>query len=211
MGTPKIRVISVSLQEKRKNRYTIQLSNGDIFGISRDILLSNPIHVDDILDCPTIERLIGMEDLRKVRESALPLLGYRMRSKKEMGSRLRKKGFIPFQIASIMEELEYNGLIDDEKFGLYLARDNVRRSLLGPIALKHRLKYHFSSFEMIEKICDNIYQEFPIESLIKKIIKKQLLNNLKNNSIIKKRLIGQLKRKGYFWSDIEPILQYYTK
>ena len=211
MGTPKIRVISVSLQEKRKNRYTIQLSNGDIFGISRDILFSNPIHVDDILDCPTIGRLIGLENLQKVRDSALTLISYRMRSKKEIGFRLRKKGFAVTQIASTIKELEKKGLIDDEKFGLYFARDNVRRSLLGPIALKHRLKYHFSSFEMIEKICENIYQEFPIESLIKKIIKKQSLNDLKNNSIIKKRLIGQLKRKGYFWSDIEPILQYYTK
>ena len=120
MGTPKIRVISVSLQEKRKNRYTIQLSNGDIFGISRDILLSNPIHVDDILDCPTIERLIGLEDLQKVRESALTLISYRMRSKKEIGFRLRKKGFAVTQIESTIKELEKKGLIDDEKFGLSL-------------------------------------------------------------------------------------------
>ena len=211
MGNPKFRVISVSPQKKRKNRYTVQLSNGDVFGISGDVLLSNPIHTGEVLNPKTIERLIGMEDLRKVRESALTLISYRMRSKKEIGFRLRKKGFAVTQIESTIKELEKKGLIDDEKFGLYFARDNVRRSLLGPIALKHRLKYHFSSFEMIEKICDNIYQEFPIESLIKKIIKKQSLNDLKNNSIIKKRLIGQLKRKGYFWSDIEPILQYYTK
>jgi len=206
MGNPKFRVISVSPQKKRKNRYTVQLSNGDVFGISGDVLLSNPIHTGEVLNSKTIERLIGMEDLRKVRESALTLLSYRMRSKKEMGSRLRKKGFIPFQIASIMEELEYNGLIDDEKFGLSFARDKVKINLLGPIALKYRLKQHFSSFDKIEQICNTIYQEFPIESLIKNIVEKHSTAILKNNPKKKKRLVNQLKRKGYFWSDIEPVL-----
>ena len=97
-----------------------------------------------------------------------------------------------------------------EKFGLFFARDNVKRSLLGPVALKHRLKSHFSSFEIIEKICNNIYQEFPIESLIRDIINKHSLNDLKNHSKNKKRLISKLKRKGYCWNDIEPVLKYYN-
>ena len=70
MGTTKIRVISVSHQKKRKNRYSIRLSNGEVFGISENVLLSNPVHVDDLLDHHAIERLIELEGLNKVRESA---------------------------------------------------------------------------------------------------------------------------------------------
>ena len=210
MGTTKIRVISVLHQKKRKNRYSIRLSNGEVFGISENVLLSNPVHVDDLLDYHAIERLIELEGLNKVRESALSLISYRMRSKKELALRLHRKGFTTIQIESTIVELEEKGLIDDEKFGLFFARDNVKRSLLGPVALKHRLKSHFSSFEIIEKICNNIYQEFPIESLIKNIINKHSLKDIKNHSKNKKRLISQLKRKGYYWNDIEPVLKYYN-
>ena len=210
MRTTKIRVISVSHQKKRKNRYSIRLSNGEVFGISEYVLLSNPIHVDDLLDHHAIERLIELEGLNKVRESALSLISYRMRSKKELALRLHRKGFTMIQIESTIGELEEKGLIDDEKFGLFFARDNVKRSLLGPVALKHRLKSHFSSFEIIEKICNNIYQEFPIDSLIRDIINKHSLKDLKSHSKNKKRLINKLKRKGYCWNDIEPVLKYYN-
>ena len=210
MGTTKIRVISVSHQKKRKNRYSIRLSNGEVFGISENVLLSNPVHVDDLLDHHAIERLIELEGLNKVRESALSLISYRMRSKKELALRLHRKGFTTIQIESTIGELEGKGLIDDEKFGLFFARDNVKRSLLGPVALKHRLKSHFSSFEIIEKICNNIYEEFPIDSLITNIINKHSLKDLKSHSKNKKRLINKLKRKGYCWNDIEPVLKYYN-
>ena len=210
MGTSKIRVISVLHQKKRKNRYSIRLSNGEVFGISEYVLLSNPVHVDDLLDHHAIERLIELEGLNKVRESALSLISYRMRSKKELALRLHRKGFTTIQIESTIGELEKKGLIDDEKFGLFFARDNVKRSLLGPVALKHRLKSHFSSFEIIEKICNNIYQEFQIDSLIRDIINKDSLQDLKSHSKNKKRLINKLKRKGYCWNDIEPVLRYYN-
>ena len=210
MGTTKIRVISVSHQRKRKNRYSIRLSNGEVFGISEYVLLSNPIHVDDLLDHHAIERLIELEGLNKVRESALSLISYRMRSKKELALRLHRKGFTTIQIESTIGELEEKGLIDDEKFGIFFARDNVKTSLLGPVALKHRLKSHFSSFEIIEKICNNIYREFPIDSLIRDIINKHSLKDLKSHSKNKKRLINKLKRKGYCWNDIEPVLKYYN-
>ena len=210
MGTTKIRVISVSHQKKRKNRYSIRLSNGEVFGISEYVLLSNPVHVDDLLDHHAIERLIELEGLNKVRESALSLISYRMRSKKELALRLHRKGFTTMQIESTIGELEGKGLIYDEKFGLFFARDNVKRNLLGPVALKHRLKSHFSSFEIIEKICNNIYQEFPIESLIRDIINKHSLKDLRSHSKNKKRLINKLKRKGYCWNDIEPVLKYYN-
>tara|TARA_B100000586_G_scaffold140048_1_gene101464 strand:- start:542 stop:1177 length:636 start_codon:yes stop_codon:yes gene_type:complete len=210
MGTTKIRVISVLHQKKRKNRYSIRLSNGEVFGISENVLLSNPVHVGNLLDYHAIERLIELEGLNKVRESALSLISYRMRSKKELALRLHRKGFTTIQIESTIVELEEKGLIDDEKFGLFFARDNVKRSLLGPVALKHRLKSHFSSFEIIEKICNNIYQEFPIDSLIRDIINKHSLKDLKSHSKNKKRLINKLKRKGYCWNDIEPVLKYYN-
>ena len=211
MGTTGIRVISVSHQRKRKNRYSIRLSNGEVFVVSKDVLLFYPIRVGDLLDYHEIERLNELESLSKVRESALSLINYRMRSKKELALRLRKKGFTTKQIESTLSELEEKGLIDDEKFGLFFARDNVKRSLLGPIALKHRLKSHFSSFEIIERICNNIYQEFPIDSLIRDIINKHSIKDLRDHSKNKRRLISKLKRKGYCWNDIEPVLKYYNK
>ena len=207
----KYKILSITLKkEKKKKRYIVTLSNNNAFEVSEDVLIDKSLYINKEIYKTDLDKILLRESFSNVREAALVLLNYRMRSKKELALRLHRKGFTTIQIESTIVELEEKGLIDDEKFGLFFARDNVKRSLLGPVALKHRLKSHFLSFEIIEKICDNIYQEFPIESLIRDIINKHSLNDLKNHSKNKKRLISKLKRKGYCWNDIEPVLKYYN-
>ena len=94
------------MHHKRKNRFSIRLSNGEVIGITGDVLLSNQVRVGDLLDHHSIEKLIELECLNEVRESALSLISYRMRSKKEIVLRLHRKGFTTIQIESTIAELE---------------------------------------------------------------------------------------------------------
>ena len=153
----KYKILSITLKkEKKKKRYIVTLSNNNAFEVSEDVLIDKSLYINKEIYKTDLDKILLRESFSNVREAALVLLNYRMRSKKEIVLRLHRKGFTTIQIESTIAELEKKGLIDDEKFGLFFARDNVKRSLLGPVALKHRLKSHFSSFEIIEKICNNI-------------------------------------------------------
>ncbi len=56
------------------------------------------------------------EELRRAWESALRLLTYRERSRKELEERLAGKKYSPEAVAATIEKLERLELIDDEKF-----------------------------------------------------------------------------------------------
>ena len=53
---------------------------------------------------------------------------------------------------------------------------------------------------------ENIYHEFPQEKLILSIIEKRSKIQKEKNVKERKKLIDHLKRKGYHWSSIQPIL-----
>ena len=56
------------------------------------------------------------EEFRRVWESALRLLTYRERSRKELWDKLAGKKYSPAAVAAVIEKLERLELLDDEKF-----------------------------------------------------------------------------------------------
>jgi regulatory protein len=61
------------------------------------------------------------------REAALRLLEVRDRSRRELATRLREKGFAAEEIEPLLERLVETGLVDDRRFAALRARALVRR------------------------------------------------------------------------------------
>lgn len=64
--------------------------------------------------------------------AALRLLSYRPRSERELGERLRQKGFSEEETASALGYLTGAGYIDDKRFAVSLAESRVRNKGWGP-------------------------------------------------------------------------------
>ena len=156
-----------------------------------------------------MNKILISENYFRVKEAALVLLNYRMRSKKELRLRLIKKGYSKDIIDKVINELEKKNLIDDEKFGLAFSRDQINRNKIGPIALKYKLREFLDSIDLISQISTKIYSEIKIEDIILHLLQKYTPDNINSDEKLRRKLINKLKRKGHYWQDIDGALTKY--
>jgi len=202
----KNKIISITPQKRRNNRYSVQLDNGEIFGLSRDVYISYKLSVGQNISNEQLISINREEETYRIRNSAFKLLSYRMRSKSELYHRLLQKKYEVNLIESVINELETKEYINDREFANAFIRDRVKNKKLGPAAIQNAIGVHQISAEIIDDTMQKVYSEFPFEDLILSIIKKR--SKIVKEKTIKerKKMIDYLKRKGYHWSSIQPIL-----
>ena len=203
------KILSICLNEKKKNTYLVTTTSGDRFEISEDVLIANSLHKNKKIAETELNKILFSEKYFRVKEAALVLLNYRMRSKKELRLRLIKKGYSSNMIDEAINELEKKGWIDDEKFGLAFSKDQISRNKIGPIALKYKLREFLDSIDLINQISTKIYSEIEIESIILQLLQKYTPSNINSDEKLRRRLINKLKRKGHYWQDINETINKY--
>ena len=205
----KSKILSISLKEKKKNRYIVTTTSGDSFEVSEDVIIASSLYKSKEIAETELNRILISENYFRVKEAALVLLNYRMRSKKELRLRLIKKGYRKDIIDQAINELEEKRWIDDEKFGLAFSRDQISRNKIGPIALKYKLREFLDSIDLINQISTKIYSEIEIDNIILQVLQKYTPDNINSDEKLKRKLINKLKRKGHYWQDIEGALTKY--
>ena len=202
----KLKIVSISSQKRRKDRYTVLVETADVFALSEDVFISSQLRVGQEITRTELDAIELQEEIARIRHSALHLLSYRMRSKAELSQRLLQKKLGVNQVASVIDELEKIGYLNDQEFAAVFVRDRVKNKKLGPVAVRNEIVRHQISPEILEETMEDIYQEFPQEVLISSILEKRS-NKIKDKTVKeRKRLIDHLKRKGYLWSAIHPIM-----
>tara|TARA_B100001250_G_C19733224_1_gene759516 strand:+ start:530 stop:1168 length:639 start_codon:yes stop_codon:yes gene_type:complete len=204
------RILSIISQRNKKNKYIVTTSDGQSIEISKEIIQSESLFEGRELDASDFEKIVVNENYFRVREAGLILLSYRMRSKKELYQKLNKKGFSLKVITDVVDEFEKKDWLNDYKFGLAFAKDQINRNNIGPIALKYKLKNFIDSLELIEQILNSIYSDFDIEDVIIKILQKHSVNKILIDYSLRRKLINKLKRKGHYWQDIDSAFKKYT-
>ena len=204
------RILSIISQRNKKDIYIVTTSDGQSIEVSKEIIQSESLFEGRELDASDFEKIVGNENYFRVREAGLILLSYRMRSKKELYQKLNKKGFSLKVITDVVDEFEKKDWLNDYKFGLAFAKDQINRNNIGPIALKYKLKNFIDSLELIEQILNSIYSDFDIEDVIIKILQKHSVNKVLNDYSLRRKLINKLKRKGHYWQDIDSAFKKYT-
>ena len=199
------KIISIQPQKRLKNRYSITFESGDVFGISGDVLISSTLSIGTCLSDEELVKLKVNEALQKIKEQILHLLSYRARSRFELFTRLSSRGFEKNQVYNVIDELEAKGYIDDKEFSKMYALHLVKSKYLGKFAVKHHFLKHQISPEILDPILDELYIEYPIDTLIKKIINKKKLE-FSPELISDKKVMAHIKRKGFSWDDITTTL-----
>ena len=165
------------------------------------MLLKYNISSGEELSDHLISKLKSDEIHNKLKERILNLLSYRSRSTKELEILLMRKGYEKGAINDVLAELTSKGYLNDEEFAKSYATYLIKVKMLGKIGVLNQFHKHEISLDILEPIIDELYDKYPPDNLIKKIVDKRLKTEkigIKNN----KRLIDHLKRKGYAWDEI---------
>src|SRR5699024_5925373 len=126
----------ITTQQKNKERYNIflQENHKEKFGFSVDetVLIEYHLHKGQELDEKTIDELMEKDSMQKAYNMVIHYLSYRMRTEKEIVDYLVKKEVSEMHIASTMEKLTQNKLIDDREFANSFVRTRISTSDKGP-------------------------------------------------------------------------------
>ncbi|HCN24334.1 MAG TPA: hypothetical protein DIS65_03070, partial [Candidatus Marinimicrobia bacterium] len=136
------RIKEIKTQVRHPDRRTIIFDDGTFIGISEEVLLSNPVHPGDELTPNKLKQLTNSEQKQKLRNSALNLLSFRMRSLSELKQRLLKKGYDVQDIEPLLEEFDAKNILNDSEFALAFSRDKIRSKGIGPSILRVELSNH---------------------------------------------------------------------
>ncbi len=203
----KRKIIDIQVQKRRKNRRSIFLDDGSVFGISEDVLFSIPVHIGDTLTDQQLDEILGADSQQKILDVALNLLSFRMRSKAELMRRLKRKNFNEDGIYAVIKKLETKGYIDDQKFALVFAREKVRRKLIGPVALRSEFSVHGLDPDIVEYTLKKTYDEISEQTLMDQLLAKRRVPLNEPLSLKEKQnAVNTLRNKGFSWDRIQEML-----
>lgn len=122
-------------------RVLIHLDTGDDpLEITLEALERSRIGVGDALPPDARRELLEADADVRVREAALNLLSHRARTRRELKTRLRQKGFGPERIDACLDRLEQRGLLDDTAVAAAFVRDRLRHRPRGKARLASELR-----------------------------------------------------------------------
>jgi len=203
----KRKIIEIKPQVRNPQRKTLVFDDGGVFGISEDVFISHNFTIGSELSDDSFNKLLDDELKVKVYNSALRLLGYRMRSCAEMKQRLAEKKYPKNIIEETIDKLLKIGYLNDAEFANAFAHDKVKSKKLGPMALRIEFIPHKIESGVLEKTINLVYEKYPISDLIKQLLdKKKIQFGTKLDQKTKKRIHDLLGRKGFNWDEISTVL-----
>ena len=203
---PKRKIIEIKPQVRNPQRKTLIFDDGSVFGISEDVFISHNFEIGLEISEDSYSKLVGDELKVKGYNSALRLLGYRMRSCAEMKQRLAEKKYPKNIIDEIIDKLLKIRYLNDAEFANAFAHDKVKSKKIGPMALRMEFIPHKIDPDILEKTINAVYEKYPISDLIKQLLdKKKIKFGTKLDQKTKKRIQDLLGRKGFSWNDISSV------
>lgn len=203
---PKRKIIEIKPQVRNPQRKTLIFDDGSVFGISEDVFISHKFEVGSEISEDLFTETVNDELKVKIYNSALRLLGYRMRSCAEMKQRLMEKKYPINIISDVIDKLLNIKYLNDAEFAEAFAHDKVKSKKIGPITLRMEFIPHRIESEILENVIKKVYEQYPISDLIKQLLdKKKIQSGIKLELKTKKRIQDLLKRKGFNWNEISAV------
>jgi len=200
------KIVEIKPQVRNPQRKTLIFDDGSVFGISEDVFISNKFVIGSEISDEFYDKVINDELRSKVYNSAVLLLGYRMRSCAELKDRLIEKKYPIDLIDDNIDKLLKMEYLNDEEFAITFAHDKIKSKKIGPIALRIEFSPHKIESKLLENTINDVYEKYPISDLIKQLLdKKKIAFGMKLEQKTKKRIQDLLKRKGFSWNDISTV------
>jgi regulatory protein len=135
--------IITALQEDPKDpeRIHVFIDGRHAIALALDVAAAERLSVGQPCPPERLEHLHHAQELNDIYEEALKFLSYRPRSEREVELRLRRKGYTPHQIESVMHKLRHRGYVDDRQFARWWVSNRMAFSPRGPRLLRSELRH----------------------------------------------------------------------
>lgn len=192
--------------KEKGNKYKLFVDGEYWYIIDIEVMVANSIKEGLEVDEDFLEQVKQSAERRKARERAYYLLGYRDHSKQELYDKLKKS--VSDKIAlEIVEMVERQGLIDDEKYAKKLAGYYLTTKKWGRRRVELEMRRKGVPMSLISVAIESCEVD-SVAKIIELIEKKysQRLDDYKE----KQKVIARLMRLGFDYSDIKQAISEYA-
>lgn len=192
----------VRYKKMSKGRYKLTLDNTE-FILYEDVILKNNLLRTSNINLELLEKVMNENIYYEIYNMALTYIEIKMRTSKEIKDYLNKKNFNTKLIDEVLDRLNKEGYLNEEKYIDAFVNDKVNLTNWGP----YKIKKSLLDLELDETLVNNklnTINENVWNDKITKIINKKL-NSLKNKStyMVKNKLKIDLYNLGYDNKSIE--------
>jgi regulatory protein len=188
----------------RPGRLRVYIDEKYAFELSRKSILALKIAEGEEL---TPERWRQLE-IAAAREAAIGLLARRERSRAELKTALKRKGFETGIVESVLDTIEKEGFQSDARFASAWVGTRRRLSPRGKAALAYELKQKgIPDSEAADALSQ--YKSSDERAALRDLIDSRLTrwrDSKDNKEKTKHRLLGFLSRRGFAYEDIRAVL-----
>ncbi len=199
----------ISRLVKKGKNVVVEIEGNDEFLLREDVVYKAGLRKNDEISEERLNELTAQSSLIIIKEKAFDLLSRRPHSARELKTKLRKKGFDPVQIDTVINELIEKRYLNDEEFAKLLAEEKIVKKKKGLNLVKKALYEKGIDRNIIEKTLsqysgDEILFENAL-SLAGKKIKSLEYKNLTENEL-RNRVRTFLNARGYSGEIIEKVI-----
>ena len=182
------------------------------FEVTLEALERNRLGVGDPLPEARRHLLLNDDADVRVREAALNLLSYRMRTRSELKRRLRQKDFRPARIDLCLDQLEAKGFLNDEAAAAAFIRDRLRHRPRGKARLSSELRAKGLDADTVNRVINDVFENEGTDDLLlarqvaEGWLRRQNQDTVKtladtahsqSREKVRRRLYGHLTRRGF--------------
>ena len=182
------------------------------FEVTLEALERNRLGVGDPLPEARRHLLLNDDADVRVREAALNLLSYRMRTRSELKRRLRQKDFRPARIDLCLDQLEAKGFLNDEAAAAAFIRDRLRHHPRGKARLSSELRSKGLDADTVNRVINDVFENEGTDDLLlarqvaEGWLRRQNQDTVKtladtahsqSREKVRRRLYGHLTRRGF--------------
>lgn len=203
-----MKITKIEPQKRRPERRSVWVDGEFYCGVSEEVLLRTGLREEQTVTEEELSELIKGEERRKAKEYALNLLGYRMRSEKELKDRLERKGYNRETITRVLEDLRRLDLVDDLEFARVWVRNRMATNPKGLYALRKELWKKGVARETIEQVIEELSSDYDEVEVAAELVRKRFGNqpDLKDGST-RRRLLGFLTRRGFSYDTCGAVME----
>ncbi|HUC86876.1 MAG TPA: RecX family transcriptional regulator, partial [Candidatus Saccharimonadales bacterium] len=190
-------------QQRRKDRYAIHVDGAYCFSLSQAQLVAAGLRSGDTLTPDQIVALQETAEVGKAFDQAYNYIAYRFRSRNEVATHLQGKGHDAERIRQVIQLLEQQQLVDDQRFASEWIEMRQTLSPRSRVQLRVELRKKGILADIIEAALKPVDADAEIAALVALIESKRLLYRYDDQ----RKLIRYLAGKGFRFDLITAALE----
>ncbi|HUZ01902.1 MAG TPA: RecX family transcriptional regulator [Thermomicrobiaceae bacterium] len=199
------RITEIIDQAHDPERVNVFLDGQFAFGVGKEVAAAHGLQVGREVSTREVEQVLGAEEAERATQAGLQFLAYRPRSRQEVRSRLRRRGFSDEAIAAALGKLEGWRYLDDAAFARFWVENREEHQPRGRRLLESELRAKGVQSEVARQAVEEAGGDEVPAAMALARKRATALRGL-DEETQRRRLASFLQRRGYGWDVVRPVL-----